>query len=470
MTTHRMDGYDALLWAIEGHPLLGSGIVGVVLLDGAPDHSALEQRVTEMSHGIVQLRSTAAARPHPLAPARWHQRDDVETAHHISRGSAQSRPGELTAHVATLSDEPYVAGAPLWHLHILTDLPDGRTALLARLHHSITDGMGAMTMAASFFDADPDGTRLAPTPTPPPTRTQQAAGRTRTLASALAEDITAGTSLARGLLSSLPQTLSAAVRHPQQHSRDTAALASSFLRLTAPATRPLSPALTGRSGRSTVTHLDVPLEGLRRSAHAAHGRINDAYLTGVLRGLQRYHTAGGHPLDALRMSMPVNYRHADDTRSGGNHFTPVRLTVPTTQHHPAALLCEVREHLHRARSEPALRATPLVAEALARLPVRLTQAAIASMFTTTDISASNLPGPPMPLWCAGRRVEAIYAAPPLGGTAVSSALISYQGTAHIMVNMDTTAVTEPDLLADCLRDGFDEVLNLTDTTQHTSRP
>ena len=76
----------------------------------------------------------------------------------------------------------------------------------------------------------------------------------------------------------------------------------------------------------------------------------------------------------------------------------------------------------------------------------------------------------MPLWCAGRRVEAIYAAPPLAGTAVSSALLSYQGTAHIMVNMDTAAVTEPDLLAGCLRDGFEEVLNLTDTAHHTSRP
>jgi hypothetical protein len=51
---------------------------------------------------------------------------------------------------------------------------------------------------------------------------------------------------------------------------------------------------------------------------------------------------------------------------------------------------------------------------------------------------------------------------PTEGSAVGVALISLAGQCCIGVTSDTAAVADPDLLIDCLREGFDEVMALGD--------
>ena len=41
-----------------------------------------------------------------------------------------------------------------WDIRVVRDLPDGAAAIVVRMNHCVTDGLGAMIMAAQFFDLD----------------------------------------------------------------------------------------------------------------------------------------------------------------------------------------------------------------------------------------------------------------------------------------------------------------------------
>ena len=59
---------------------------------------------------------------------------------------------------------------------------------------------------------------------------------------------------------------------------------------------------------------------------------------------------------------------------------------------------------------------------------------------------------------AGAEVDSFYGFGPTIGAALNVTLMSYRGTCDVGVNIDTGAVPDPDVMMECLRQGFDEVL------------
>ena len=53
---------------------------------------------------------------------------------------------------------PFPAGRPPWRIVLVTGLADGTGALIARLHHSVADGIGGLRMAEIFLTLDADTT------------------------------------------------------------------------------------------------------------------------------------------------------------------------------------------------------------------------------------------------------------------------------------------------------------------------
>ena len=106
-----------------------------------------------------------------------------------------------------------------------------------------------------------------------------------------------------------------------------AAMGTSVARLMAPAGRPVSPIMHGRSFRRHVEVVDVPLADLKRAARGWQGTLNDVFVASVVRGLARYHEQHGVTSTGFRALMPVNVRHPGD-RGAGNHFVPARFVIP----------------------------------------------------------------------------------------------------------------------------------------------
>ena len=74
-----------------------------------------------------------------------------------------------------------------------------------------------------------------------------------------------------------------------------------------------------------------------------------------------------------------------------------------------------------------------------------------------DFTTSNVPGPRFPVYMSGAKIEHMFGFGPLAGAAANITCFSYDGELAVGVNADPAAVTDPALLVECLRKGFDEV-------------
>ncbi|MFM7210870.1 MAG: WS/DGAT domain-containing protein, partial [Actinomycetota bacterium] len=78
----------------------------------------------------------------------------------------------------------------------------------------------------------------------------------------------------------------------------------------------------------------------------------------------------------------------------------------------------------------------------------------------TDVAATNVPGPPFPVYVAGAKASRIVPFAPKGGASLNIALMTYDGSAYFGITMDPAAVTDPDLLVGSIAAAMHEV---TDT-------
>jgi diacylglycerol O-acyltransferase / wax synthase len=132
--------------------------------------------------------------------------------------------------------------------------------------------------------------------------------------------------------------------------------------------------------------------------------------------------------------------------------------VPLTVADPVHRMKVMRDLVLRARAEPALALTEPLATILNRFPPDVTTGIFGSMLRGIDFVTSNVPGPPFPIYLAGARVLSQFPFGPMAGAAANITLLSYVDDLNIGVNTDPAAVADPDVLLECLQEGFDEIL------------
>ena len=452
-TTHMGDS-DAFSWHMERDPLLRSTVVLVLVLDRCPDIELLRDKVERISRTVPGLRHTAVDAPFRLAPPRWTVDPDFDLSWHLRQMDA---PHPKT--LASVLDWARITGMagfdrarPMWEFTVVEGLAGGRAAVVLKFHHSLTDGVGGMQLAVSLFDINREPPDPGPMPDPPPPEHLSTVDR---FADALQYNAERLFGLARGGVMSTRDGVWHAVRHPVDASEHAFDVLRSVAKMVRPVTATLSPLMTERKLGWHYDVLDVPVDDLKRAAKSADGTINDAFLAGVTGGFRRYHERHGLPCEGLRITLPISIRHPDDP-AGGNRITLMRFTIPAGILDPIERMSTVHGLTTEARSELSIPYTNAVARALNLLPSAL----VGGMLKHVDLVASNVPGLTMPLYIGRARLERFYPFGPTIGAAVNVTLLSYGGSCGIGVNTDTGAVPDPEVLMECLREGFEEILDL----------
>ena len=94
------------------------------------------------------------------------------------------------------------------------------------------------------------------------------------------------------------------------------------------------------------------------------------------------------------------------------------------------------------------------------LPCSIATVVAGGLMKGTDFVATNVPGPPIPVFFAGAQVLRMLPYAPKAGAAVNCALMSYNGVAQVGVNIDTMSVPNPPELVADLRAGLEEIVAL----------
>ena len=209
-----------------------------------------------------------------------------------------------------------------------------------------------------------------------------------------------------------------------------------------------------RSGELRMDTRVIPLPELKSAGNAADASLNDTFITLITDALARYHDRLDVACPRLRVHMPVNIRNARTATLAGNQFVPARLSLKLSGEIGPERSKSVRDQLTQLGEEPALHHVNTVSAAIQRLGKPISRWIIGGMMKGVDVLASNVPGPPFPLFLAGARVEQFYGFGPPAGAALNVTLFSYDGNVSLGITTDAAAVVDRSLFLSCVDDAI----------------
>ena len=452
LADERMSDVDAVVWAVESESRLRTTIAALALVDGPLPHGELRHRVERLSRVIPRLRQRVVADPLGIVAPRWSLDPDFALAFHLrcTRLGGGGTDRDLLDLVQELIVQPFDRSRPLWELTLIEGLTDGRSAVLIKSHHAVSDGVGGVELMLELFDLQPEPTAgrldlpptpLAPTPGSP------------TIAETAREETVRNLRSARRWLEGAAAASSADLVGTARRLGQTIGSAG---RLFGPGPALRSPLMRGRSAGLAAHMFDVELQALRAAGARVGGTINDAFVAGIVIGVADHHLANDVKLAGLRVSIPINTRVADD--GVGNHWTPGRIDLSTADSDPDTMMRVVRDAVARLRGEPAQVLLDPLTAMMRRLPSAATAALFSALSSGIDIVASNVPGTSAPLHLCGAELTALVPFGPLSGSAANITLLSHAEAAHIGVVTDPAAVPDAESFKRCIEVGMASVV------------
>ncbi|OBK49308.1 WS/DGAT/MGAT family O-acyltransferase [Mycobacterium kubicae] len=330
-----------------------------------------------------------------IAQLAWAYDDEVDTDYHVRR-SALPSPGrvrdllELTSRLHTSLLDRH---RPLWELHVVEGLKDGRFAIYTKMHHALIDGVSAMKLMQRTLAPDPEDTTVrAMWSLPRPPRPQFAGSPSRWAALAKAAGSVVG-------LGSSTLKLARAALVEQQ--------------LTLPFVAPHTMFNVKIGGARRCAAQSWSLERIKGVKQAAGVTVNDAVLAMCAGALRSYLIEqSALPETPLIAMVPVSLRAEKDADSGGNMVGSVLCNLATHVEDPAQRIQIVSESMRGNKEvlSQLPRTQVLAWSALNMAPLTLTGVPgfLATVPPPFNIVISNVPGPAQPLYYAGARLDGSY--------------------------------------------------------------
>jgi diacylglycerol O-acyltransferase len=362
----------------------------------------------------------------------WKPDDQFDLEYHV-RHSALPAPGrirELLELCGRLHGTRLALERPLWEMHFIEGLADGRFALYSKLHHALVDGVAAMRLLQATLTTDPDDIDHPP---PWATRaTRQVAGSVEKEQAALADR-----------LRELPM---GAVRSAMAISAETAGLPGALVKTlnrglrneTAPVALYAPKTILNRSitAARRFAAQDWPVARLRQIGRHTGTTLNDVVLAMCSGALRNYLLElDALPDQSLVAMVPVSLRLREAgvaSTAGGNAVGTIMVRLGTDLADPADRLQTIHEGVADGRGALA-QMTPTQIVAMSGLGVsRLVLAPMLRMQGITrppfNLVISNVPGPRRPLYFHGARMSGMYPlSVPYHGQAVNITCTSYDG-------------------------------------------
>ena len=449
----RMTDTEALMWSVEQNPQLRSTMGAIAILDGVPDPERLRATIIKALPSVPALRERVQPSGVPLVPPERVLDQHLDLDHHIRviRLPPSSGMAALEALACTIINDPFDRDRPLWQMTIVSGLPRRRCGLVIKLHHSIADGQGALGLAMHLLEFQADA--------PEPER-RAVADVLETLAEAsprdpnpasLADSLRFGAERIAGFLNEA----AGALANPQRAADAGAAAKHLADQLPSSDTAVGSSLWRRRSGNRRLATYALPLDALKRAAAHREMKINELFVVACAEAAMAQHARAGVDIHELNTSVVISTR-TDDHPAQTNSFVPVAVTLPAdeagVEHRIDALRAQIQ--LKRNEVDTTAEAIGAFGAVANLLPASLAAAFALQQTRRLDFATSNLPGPAIDMWIAGRQILSLRPVGPLGGTAFNATLLSLGNEAAIGLHVDpATGIEAPELRND-LRSGL----------------
>jgi diacylglycerol O-acyltransferase / wax synthase len=409
---------------------------------------------------VPRYRQRVQEVPLQLGRPVWVDDPHFRLGYHL-RHTSLPGPGsdeQLRNLVGRLMSQQLDRGKPLWETWVVEGLAGGRWAVISKIHHCMVDGIAGTDLMGLVLDASPD----PQLPSPEPWQPEPEPGRLDLLASAVTAIPHRPQAAARAVAAAMSSP-----RRAAEEVRTAAHGALSYLRLArpAPASSLVGPLTPHRSWGWTQTSLGE-IQQVRR---ACGGTVNDVVLAAVTRGfrdllLARGERPGEH---AVRTLVPVSVRHETERGRFDNRVSAMVAELPVAAEEPEARLRAVRAELDRLKSSGEARFGELLTEAASFVPPVLLSVGLSGAFRLPQrwlvTVTTNVPGPPIALYAAGRRMLEYHPYVPIADRVrIGVAMTTYDGLLSFGVTADEDSTPDLQVLLDGIAAGMQELVALAE--------
>ena len=343
---------------------INMAVGGLLVFDPEPrlTRAMVIERIAERIHLVPRLRQRLEEPALGLANPVWVDDRGFDLDWHVRQASLPGAGGteseaELGAFVGREFSHRLDRARPLWEMTLIEGLENGRTGLLAKVHHALVDGVAAIGMAALVLDPSEEPLDVAP-----PER--EWAPRKYALRRHVAQLATKQLALGQRLM--VDGMLRALDPDPRRAAGDMrratdVALELARARPQAPMTplnRPISP-----NRRFAVAHAD--LATVKRAGRRGDGTVNDALLAVVAGMLGRYLADAGADRDASGgrqpvALVPVSVRAPNEAGELGNRISTVFVDLPVGEADLLARIRAISAQTSQLKESAAVRAGALI--------------------------------------------------------------------------------------------------------------
>ncbi|HEX5346633.1 MAG TPA: WS/DGAT domain-containing protein [Pseudonocardiaceae bacterium] len=404
------------------------------------DH--LAALITDRAPALPMLHRRLDLRPGRRP--RWLPVDDVEPAQHLRvRTVGTARGIAWSAALREFFSTPVSPDVPGWQLEVVYDADTAQTTLLAKMHHSLGDGLAVTATLIGLLTDHEDP------------RVQRAAQGYSRLVNP-AEPAQRATWRSRAL-------------HVRRVVRGLVSLASAG---PAPAGGPVGTSTAVRD----YAMVELPAAYVRATARAHGVGTTSLLLALVGEALHRADPVGTAVNDRLRVMTPRTthaIRRAGGNDHGGlyqgNHTAALALDLPVGPMPPTWRIVAVADALARLERADQPIAAQAVVDALGRLPAPLHAALVRLIYRRRYFSliTSVLPGPRKAHYVKGVRITSVFPVLPLAdGVGLAVGFLTWGDMIGVGVSADTGLVPDPAGFAGALRRAFEELA--TDAPRSTT--
>ncbi len=446
-------------------------IVGVWLVQPGITHAALCERVEDKLLKYERFRQKVV--PDAMG-AMWVTDEAFDVQRHVLHQKLHREPGQsereaLQALVGELANTPLDPDHPLWQFHLI-DGYEGGSALVARVHHCIGDGIALISVMLSITDGG-----IAP-----PKRKSRAAasgesgggGEGDWLSDAVMKPLTDLAAKAIGMYGGGVGKTMEMLSNPQQGLAGSMEMARTGAKVLGDvAAMALMPddsptILKGKPiGQKIVAWGEpLPLDAVKAIGKALNCSINDVLLACVAGAIGAYlRDQGDDPAGKeIRAMVPVNLRPIEQAWQLGNRFGLAPLTLPIGIENPIERVYAVRTRMNQLKDsyQPLLAFAVL---AVAGLLIKPVQDGLLGLFAKKATAVmTNVPGPAVALqFCGSTLRQTMFWVPASGNIGVGVSILSYGGGVQFGLITDKKLCPHPQQIIDRFEPEFERLLLVT---------
>ncbi|MBY0279492.1 wax ester/triacylglycerol synthase family O-acyltransferase [Candidatus Binatia bacterium] len=418
--------------------------------DGGLDIERIREFIAGRLHRIPRYRQKLAWVPVENQPV-WVDDERFNLAYHV-RHTSLPKPGDdrqLKRLSARIASQQLDRGKPLWEVWFVEGLEGNRFAMISKVHHCMVDGVSGVDLLEVLLDVRPDAPREeAPLYIP-----RGVPSAYELLRDEILDRVTAPL-----------QVLGRVLRDPRGVVEDVVesvkALGETvFEGMKLPSETPVNQEI-GPYRRFDWVTFDV--EQVKEVKNALGGSLNDVVLATVAGAMRRFLARRRVDPGALtfRVMVPVSVRSTSERGTLGNKVAAWMADLPIGEPDATrryARVCETTSRLKHSKqamgAEILTRVTDWTPSTLLALGARLAHRGL-----PFNLVVTNVPGPQVPLYLLGARMQEIYPLVPLfARLGLGIALFSYAGRLHWGFNADWDVVPDLHDVVRVLEESFAEL-------------